>query len=445
MADSAALQTVAARFWPQGWWKIVQIRIGIVPLPVYVLLAALVAFFLLRDGKVASDLPTMIAVLALGGFGCAEIGRRLPVIRNLGAAAIFATFVPSYLVYAHLLPEGMLKPVAEFTKASNFLYLFIAVIIVGSIFGMDRQVLIKGFLKIFVPLTAGSIVAGTVGTLLGVVLGLGAYHTFFYIVIPIMAGGVGEGAIPLSIGYAEILHQEQGNLFAQVLPPIMLDSLTAILLSGFLNWVGKRLPRLTGEGRLQPGAEEELTLGEEKAAASAVDPAAIAAAGVTAIALYLLGMACFKLFGLPGPVAMLFLAVLVKLTRAVPPSLQLAGQTVYKFFSTAITYPLLFAIGVSLTPWETLVAALTPANIAVIVVTVASLMTTGFFAGRLLGMYPIDTAIVTACHSGQGGTGDIAILTAANRLELMPFAQIATRIGGAITVTLTLILLARLA
>ena len=266
-----------------------------------------------------------------------------------------------------------------------------------------------------------------------------------YVVIPIMAGGVGEGAIPLSIGYAEILHQEQGNLFALILPPIMLGSLTAILLAGFLNWVGKRLPRLTGEGRLQPGVGEELTPGEEKAAASAVDPGAIAAAGVTAIALYLLGMACFKLFGLPGPVAMLFLAVLVKLTRAVPPSLQLAGQTVYKFFSTAVTYPLLFAIGVSLTPWETLVAALTPANIAVIVVTVATLMATGFVVGRLLGMFPIETAIVNACHSGQGGTGDIAILTAANRLELMPFAQIATRIGGAITVTLTLIFLARLA
>ena len=444
MTESVALRPAPARFWPLGWWKVVEFRIGIVPLPVYVVLAALVAFFILRDGKVASDLPTMIAVLALGGFGCAEIGRRLPVIRNLGAAAIFATFVPSYLVCAHLLPEGVLKPVAEFTKASNFLYLFIAAIIVGSIFGMDRQVLIKGFLKIFLPLAAGSIVAGTVGTLIGVVLGLGAYHTFFYVVIPIMAGGVGEGAIPLSIGYAEILHQEQGTLFAQVLPPIMLGSLTAILLAGFLNWVGKRLPRLTGEGRLQPGVGEELTPGEEKAAASAVDPGAIAAAGVTAIALYLLGTACFKLFGLPGPVAMLFLAVLVKLTRAVPPSLQLAGQTVYKFFSTAITYPLLFAIGVSLTPWETLVAALTPANIAVIVLTVATLMATGFFVGRLLGMYPIETAIVNACHSGQGGTGDIAILTAANRLELMPFAQIATRIGGAITVTLTLIFLAQL-
>jgi Na+/citrate or Na+/malate symporter len=58
-----------------------------------------------------------------------------------------------------------------------------------------------------------------------------------------------------------------------------------------------------------------------------------------------------------------------------------------------------------------------------------------------MGMYPIETAIVNACHSGQGGTGDVAILTAANRMQLMPFAQIATRIGGAVTITAVLLIL----
>jgi Na+/citrate or Na+/malate symporter len=86
-------------------------------------------------------------------------------------------------------------------------------------------------------------------------------------------------------------------------------------------------------------------------------------------------------------------------------------------------------------------AAFTIANLVTIVATVFTLMATGAFIGRLMRMYPIETAIVNACHSGQGGTGDVAILTAANRMQLMPFAQIATRIGGAITVTGVLVLL----
>jgi len=56
-------------------------------------------------------------------------------------------------------------------------------------------------------------------------------------------------------------------------------------------------------------------------------------------------------------------------------------------------------------------------------------------------MYPVESAIVTACHSGLGGTGDIAILTASNRMELMPFAQISTRIGGAAMIVLATLLM----
>jgi Na+/citrate or Na+/malate symporter len=247
----------------------------------------------------------------------------------------------------------------------------------------------------------------------------------------------------LSIGYSEILHLPQGELFAQVLPPVMLGSLTAIIFAGALDMVGKRLPHLTGQGRLQVGEEDEMDPVQEEIRGH-VDVSHIAAAGITAITLYLLGLMCRNMFGLPAPVAMLFLAVLVKLARAVSPPLQEGAFVVYKFFSTAVTYPLLFAIGVAMTPWDKLMAAFTLANIITIVATVATLMGTGFVVGRMLKMYPIDTAIVNACHSGQGGTGDVAILTAANRMQLMPFAQIATRIGGAIVVTITLIVLAHM-
>ena len=88
-----------------------------------------------------------------------------------------------------------------------------------------------------------------------------------------------------------------------------------------------------------------------------IDVSTVAAAGLAAITLYLMGVMCHRLFGLPAPVAMLFLAVVAKLTSAVSPHLQRGGFVVYKFFSTAVTYPLLFAIGVSMTPWDKLIAA----------------------------------------------------------------------------------------
>jgi hypothetical protein len=428
-------------------------RIGVMPLPVLVILAVLLAVFVMAgkfpaSGKTPHDVCTMLAVLAVGGFACAEIGKRIPFVKDIGGAAIFATFVPSCLAYYQLLPAVIVQTVTDFTRATNFLYLFIACIIVGSILSMDRTVLIRGFLKIFVPLAVGSVAAAIVGTSVGALLGLGARHTFFYIVVPIMGGGVGEGAIPLSVGYAEILGLKQGEEFARVLPPVMFGSLTAILLSGALNLVGRKFPHLTGEGRLQPGESDELHPQQEEITGH-LDVSHIAAGGSIAITLYLLGVAAGSLppetFRFPAPVVMLFLAVAVKLVSGVPPVLQQGAGVVYKFFRTAVTYPLLFAIGVAMTPWDKLMAALHPANLVTIIATVVTLMTTGFFVGRWIKLYPIEAAIVNACHSGQGGTGDVAILTAANRMQMMPFAQIATRIGGAITVTLALIALKALA
>ena len=168
----------AEPWWPQGWWKIMDMRIGIIPVPIYVILCVLLAGFT-YTGDIKGEVSVMIAVLVIGGFTCAEVGKRLPILRNIGAGAIFATFVPSALAYYKVLPPQIEKSVVEFTKYTNFLYLFIACIIVGSILGMDRQVLVKGFLKIFVPLAVGSIAAGIVGTLVGTLLGMGASHTFF--------------------------------------------------------------------------------------------------------------------------------------------------------------------------------------------------------------------------------------------------------------------------
>jgi malate:Na+ symporter len=428
--------------WARAWQRLLEWRIGIVPVPVFVLLAVLTWYFVAIQ-KVTTDLPMMIAVVAIFGFACAEIGQRIPGVRSVGGGAIFATFLPSALVFYHVLSPVLVTAVTQFTKASNFLYLYIAAIIVGSVFGIDRTLLIRGFLKIFAPLAAGSVAALIVGTAVGTILGLGLKHTLLYIVIPVMAGGVGEGALPLAMGYAGIVHQPFGVQFAQVLPPVMIGSLMAILIAGALNTLGKKRPHLSGKGRLQPGGRDELDFSQEKLSGQ-VDVMHIAAAAVTAVSLYLLGVAAEKLIGLPAPVVMLFLAVLMKLSWSVTRQLQLGAEVVFQIFAKAGTYPLLFMVGVAMTPWDKLIAALAPANLITIAATVTTIIAGGFFVGRMVNLYPIEAAIVNATHAGQGGTGGVAILTAAERMQLMPFAQIAIRIGGAIVVTLTLLTLARL-
>src|SRR5947209_13432102 len=208
--------TAFGRFW-RSW---MDTDVGIIPVPVYILLIGLLVTFN-ATGHLGGEIAMVIGIMAAFAFTLGGIGNRLPLIRHIGGGAVLVTFVPSYLAYKGWIPAAAIKVVGDFFRSTNVLSLFIAVVIVGSILSMDRTILIKGFAKIFVPLAAGSAVAAAVGTGIGSLLGLGAFDSFFFIVVPIMGGGVGEGAIPLSIGYAGITGTAQGEVLARVLPPIL--------------------------------------------------------------------------------------------------------------------------------------------------------------------------------------------------------------------------------
>jgi malate:Na+ symporter len=115
------------RFWPEGWWRLMEFRIGVIPLPVYVITVAVLAYFQLRD-RLPTEINVAIAVLAIGGYSCAELGKRLPLIGRMGGGAIFATFIPSVLVYYKILPATLVSAVtaiaisratAAFSRAST--------------------------------------------------------------------------------------------------------------------------------------------------------------------------------------------------------------------------------------------------------------------------------------------------------------------------------------
>lgn len=421
--------------------KFIALHIGIIPMPLYLILA-LGYILLTMNNQMPNDMLGALGVMTLFSFILEEIGKHIPVLKSLGGKVLVVTFLPSYLVYQNWLPKSTVHVVTDFMTRNNFLAFFIALLIVGSISAMNRKTLIKASTRIIVVLLICELVGPLLGIAVGTLLGLSAWKSYFYVVAPIMAGGVGEGALPLSLGYAAIISMTQPKIFAMILPCVMLGSLVAVILAGILKKIGDVHPELTGNGRLVDTDEAESGLDNLTQKTSGADIEKMLVSGILAVALYLLGVWVNSVIHLPAPIVLLIVVMAAKMLGWIPESLQAGGSSLYSLTVKGITPPLLFGVGVAMTPWNSLITVFTNVPMLItIVVTVIGIVTAAFFSAKLLGMYPVDTAIAVSCCSGQGGTGALAILAAGDRMVLMPFAQVAVRLGGAITVTLSIFLM----
>lgn len=75
---------------------------------------------------------------------------------------------------------------------------------------MNRFILVQGIVRTFVPLVGTltavtAVTAVTAGLAVCELFGYSVYHTFFFIIVPIIGGGIGEGILPLSLAYSSIL------------------------------------------------------------------------------------------------------------------------------------------------------------------------------------------------------------------------------------------------
>ena len=412
---------------------VLRTKVGALPLPLYAAIALVLSGAAWTD-KLPADMIGGFAAIMVIGMLLGSIGAHIPILKNIGGSAILCLFVPSALIGYKLLNPAIYNAVFAVMKTSNFLYLYIACLVTGSMLGMDRTVLVKGFLRMFVPVVLGTVAAISVGVSLAMLFGYTAKHGFFYIVMPIVAGGIGEGILPLSLAYAEILKVEQPALIASLIPAALIGNVIAIMSSGVLKRLGERYPQYSGNGVLVRTAGNDDLL--EKPVEQAIDLSLMGAGLLMACTMYVLGGFLSPLVGIPGPIVMIFFTAFLKFMRVIPARMELGAYQMYRFIATNMTFPLLAGLGALYVPWNDLVAGLTLPYFVICGGTVIAMVASGWFVARFLDMYPVELAIVTACHSGLGGTGDVAILSASNRMELMPFAQICTRIGGALMVVL---------
>ncbi len=417
---------------PQKKWM--DFKVGSVPLPVYIVMAAIIVLAGVMQQLPVNMLGGFAVILTLGWL-LGTIGANIPIVKNFGGPAILSLLVPSILVFYNAMNPNVLKAADMLMKQANFLYFYIACLVCGSILGMNRKILIQGLMRMIIPMMLGMILAMGVGTLVGVLLGLEWQHTMFFIVTPVLAGGIGEGILPLSLGYSTITGTTSGALVAQLIPATIIGNFFAIMCSGLLNRLGEKRPELSGQGQLVRlnGAEDDLA-DAMKDDTGEIDLKMMGAGVLTACTLFILGMLLQSITGFPGPVLMIVAAAILKYLNVIPGETQRGAKQLYKFISSNFTFPLMAGIGLLYIPLKDVVGMLSWQYFIVVISVVLTVVSTGFFVARFLNMNPIETAIVTACQSGMGGTGDVAILSTANRMNLMPFAQVATRLGGAITV-----------
>lgn len=396
-----------------------------------IITVAACAFEVLPGGMVGAFLFLMIFGSLLN-----LIGDKTPIINTfLGGGAIVCIFGGAALVYFNIIPTFVAENSTTFMKDGGFLDFYIAALITGSILGMNRKLLIKASIRYLPCICGGVALALLLVAVFGRFFGMPSSEAIAYIGIPIMGGGMGAGAVPISKVFESSLGIDSDIILSRLVPAVALGNAVAIVFGGLLNRLGQVFPELTGNGQLVISNDESLRQEEVQVKANSVNEYGIGIIMATSFLTF--GNVVADLLAMLGldihAYAWMIIAVAVaKITNIVPEKYERAASVWYSFVSKNFTAALMLGIGIAYTNLGQIISAFTPVYVVLVLVVVLGAVIGSGIMGRFVGFYPIEAAITAGlCMANMGGTGDVAVLTASKRMELMPFAQISSRLGGA--------------
>ena len=417
-------------------------------------------------------LATMVGVLPAGMAGCFafmivfgtifnEIGNKLPIVRSyLGGGAIVVIFGMGFLRYMNFFglfdlftkpnADGvtytatLMKNIESFFKPTGaFLDFYIAALICGSILGMNRKLLMKAAARYFPAIFGGIIVAFGLAVLGGVLTGFGAVRALLLIALPIMGGGMGAGAVPLSKIFESTGTMTAEEAISIMNPAVAIGNATSIVLAGIIVKVLVS-KKWNGQGALmQSGVADasELEISPEMQAKR--DKISIGNLGVglfVSTAFFAWGYIVAKGWSALVPSVsihayawMIITVAVCKIFNLIPENIEIACYQWFQFIMKNLTATLLVGIGLCYLSLDVVISTFSLTYLLLCLLTCIGAVIGAGLVGKLVGLYPVEAAITAGlCMANMGGTGDVAVLSAADRMELMPFAQISSRLGGAI-------------
>ncbi|MGY0691498.1 2-hydroxycarboxylate transporter family protein [Virgibacillus sp. FSP13] len=409
---------------PKSSWS--RVSIFNIPIVWFAVITVLALVAMYTDNLPAGMIGGLLITMVLGElFGW--IGDHTPIIKSyLGGGAILAIFGSAFMVYSNLMPDHTVTLITDFMKSGGFLNFYIAALITGSILGMNSKTLKQAGAKFALPLLAAVTVSMLLAGFTGLVIGYGFKDAILVIAMPIMGGGMGAGAVPMSQVYSEILGHDPAYYISILVPALALGNVLAIIFAGLLNKLGGKFPKLTGNGQLMAGFHVETkklkyNIGE------------MGVGVVAALMFYVIGQILGNFIPLHPYALMIIVVAIFKLAGWLPEIVENGASQWYQFVAKNWTLALLIGIGVAYTDLDSVIHALTLEYVLLVVSVVLGAVIGAGVVGKLVGFHPIEAAITAGlCMANMGGTGDVAVLSASKRMELMPFAQISSRLGGAL-------------
>lgn len=429
-------------------------------------------FFAIFAGVILA--ATYLGVLPTGMAGCFafmivlgtilnEIGEKTPIIRSyLGGGAIVVIFGTALLDYFDLLPK-LMKTLEDGTKIFNmgikldlvgsintffkptgaFLDFYIAALITGSILGMNRNLLKKAAARYFPAIFGGIILAFSACALVGTLMGYGAVKSLLLIALPIMGGGMGAGATPLSKIFESTGTMSAADAISIMTPAVAIGNAISIVMAGIIVKVIKD-KKWNGSGQLmQAGmmdaSELEITP-EMHAKREKIDVKNLGIGLFVSCTFFAWGYIIAKGWDALVPSVsihayawMIISVAICKIFNIIPEHIEIACYQWFQFIMKNLTATLLVGIGLCYLSLNTVIETFSLTYLVLCLVTCLGGFVGAAIVGKLVGFYPVEAGITAGlCMSNMGGTGDVAVLSAADRMELMPFAQISSRLGGAI-------------
>lgn len=396
----------------------------------------------LAEGLTATTfIGTFAFLMAVGGLFF-WLGDTIPFVNKyLGGACILPLFGASAMKSLGLVPAELQAGVKVLMNG-GFQDAYIACLLVGAVLVMDRKILLGATAR-YIPAILSSQVCALLACLLGgLITGYGPVEALFNIGAPCMSGGSGGAMTTIPALYSSLTGQDMTGFAGMFLCYASIANVIAVMMAAVGKAICEKIPNLTSPDAdptiLRKSGVSMATKAEKKLPATTDDYKALGGGIFMCFVIYLAGNLLGMLPGfkvIAGLAWSIIIAIIIKVTGILDEKVGNYTANAMNFMIRALLPMLIAGIGIKSLNLSDLTSFFSIQALVVIFLGVLGAFIGAILFGHLFGLYGFESGVTAGlCCCNIGGSGDLAVLSACNRMELLAFASISTRIGGALMV-----------